>query len=242
MSGIVITAYHRGRRRLFWSALISLAIAVVCGAYGVGQYRANQAEQRGVAESVVLRRQIVSLEEALSRVREQNALLERTAQVERETYQKLKPSVTYLQDQVAALKAEVAFYQTVGSSPAGQHGIRIGSFEAVPAGDGNSYHYRMVLAQVMSHDSVVEGSYSLVVQGLLDGAKKRLPMERIHRTKAPNLPFSFKYFESLEGELDFPSEFIPARVIVKIVPSDKKHEGFEESVEWPTEESNDVGQ
>lgn len=143
------------------------------------------------------------------------AILERTAQVDREAKVELARNIKLLQGKVAKLREDVSFYKSIVSPEKGHAGIGVYSFKVMDAGE-NLYHFKMVLTQAGKSASLAEGSVGITIAGILNGQEKHLRLSEIQVSKRKGLSYKFHYFEELGGSLRFPQGFSPRVVTIKL--------------------------
>lgn len=179
-----------------------------------------------------LRDEAARLRKENVRLQEQLALAERSSQIEHQAVAEVKRNLTAVQDEMLALRQELAFYRNIVSPPDAKTGLRIQGFKLEKGGTPNHFRYKFVLAQAMNSNNAVRGAVNLVVDGRQGETPKRLPYEMIAVPKEQPLAFNFKYFQSLEGEIQLPEGFSPQSVLIQVVPQRGQQPGIEKTFEW----------
>jgi len=237
MSLMVIAERRPWQRPL----VLLLALLVVGGSgwatYEYGYRRAGIDCKAALAENRELTATVGQQQDRIAELREQRALLERSRQIESQAHTQMGGTISTLQDEVAELKAELAFYRGIVSPRDASRGLRVGSFTLAPAGVEHGFRYKLVLTQVMKNDTVASGDATFSVEGLRSGKHETLQLVDLAPDRQGEFRFKFKYFQNFEGDIMLPADFIPARAVVKVSPQGKKHSAFEETFEWPAEET-----
>lgn len=221
-----------------WRAVLLLGLACLAGAglyfWGYGQAGFDDASyKRSVTELQSSNERLQSQKEELeSRV----AFVERTRQVEEAASQQLKTQVMNLQQEIQGLREEVAFYRGIVTPSGSRGGIRIQHFEIQPLAQERVFHYRLVLTQSSTSDLHVSGSVEVILNGLVAGAVKRLPLRDVAANQAKSLDYRFKYFQSLEGDILLPEDFSPHGVEVAVRPANGS-DAVKKNFEWPAPRS-----
>jgi len=212
-------------------ALILLAYAL----YEYGRFSAGFDSTEANEEHAVLLKHVDELEENIDQLREEKAVLERAAQIERKAYDELDTTLKVLQAEILELKGELAFYRGIVSPKDAAHGLHLQRFSVESNGQTNGYQYKVILTQVLKNDRSATGLIRIKIIGIQADQPKVLDLSQVTEKAVKELKYRFRYFQSLEGELTLPSGFTPQRVTVSVVPRDKSSkEPFEKTFDWPT--------
>jgi len=241
---LVIRRYRPARR--FLGTLVALGL-VALGGYGAYEYgrdtmRARYVDMRAERDRLQAGNQQLRSESA--ELRRRLAMFERTGQVEREAYVQLRNSVRELQERLARVREELAFYRGIVSS--GSDGLAIQSFELEREGDTGAYLYELVLTGAMKNDTVISGTVELSVAGEREGRAVQLTLAELSERKSPDISFQLKHFRQIRGRLVLPQNFVPREVLVQVSAAGEEPASVEKRFEWPlppgrTEEAGHVG-
>lgn len=177
------------------------------------------------------------LEGRIAELREQKALLERAAQIEREAYNDLDATLKVLQGEILELKEELAFYRGIVSPREASRGLQLQRVELQHNGVSRSYRYKVVLTQVVKNERLASGKLKLEVEGLRSGEPVTLALSEITEKSVKDLSYRFKYFQNIEGDIELPENFEPLRMNVEILPGGRQDDKIDKTIDWPTEES-----
>jgi hypothetical protein len=192
------------------------------------EYAAVRQERDG------LRAELRRAERQRTELRERVALLERAAQVDQAAYAAVAHDLTALQDEILALRQELAFYRNVIAPPDARPGLRIQSVRLARAADERLYRYKVVLIQVTNNEQQVHGAVNLVISGTLEGNLAKLPLEQVSLSDGQELAFRFRYFQSLEGEFLLPEGYVPHSLQVQAVSEGGSQAVLEQTFDWPS--------
>ena len=237
MSRLVVKAHKPWRHRLVISLIVvGLLYGLGRASYEYGRATAgfDFAELR--AENARLQRISRDLKAENERLREEKAVLERTAQIKEEAYRRLNDTVGGLQSEVAELKRELAFYRGIVSPKEAARGLKVEGFEVSRNAIERSYRVKVVLTQVLKNDTVAKGTVRLGFEGSLNGEMTVLDLKQVSLGESEGLKYRFKYFQNLKGDVVLPEGFVPSRVIVTVDPNGKKGKQIEKVFDWPAEE------
>lgn len=204
--------------------------------FDYGRYQAGYDSHESDLERLRLVALADELQEQIGVLREQKAQLERAAQIERKAYNELDTNLKVLEGEILELKEELAFYRGIVSPRDASRGLRLQRFSFEPNGL-RSYHYTVVLTQVLKNDSLARGRVKLFIEGLQGNELKMLDLASLSENSVKELDYRFKYFQNLEGDLVLPKGFKPMRATAQILPGGRQADMIEKTIDWPTEEN-----
>lgn len=234
---LVVKPHNPWKTRILY---IMAAIALLAGGWGIYDYGRFSAgyDSRDAGQAYEEMLDIKDdLEKQVAELREQKALLERAAQIEREAYNDLDATLKVLQAEILELKEELAFYRGIVSPREASRGLHLQSFELTPLGESRTYRYKVVLTQVMKNDRLATGKVKMLVQGLREGVASNLSLREITEKSVKDLSYRFKYFQNIEGDIELPEGFTPLRMSVEILPQGQEADKIDKTIEWPNEEN-----
>lgn len=215
------------------------AVLVLAALAAEGWWLFDYGRRQGGYDRAAAARREAELHASVARLKEENealreraAVLERSRQIDRRAQQEVKKSLDRLQDELLALREEVAFYRRIVGPRDGQLGVYIQSFRLEPADGGRRYRYKLVLSQAVKKHRVARGVVHLTLEGLQDGEARHLALREVSKGGKENIPFSFKYFQYIEGMLQIPDRFVPQTVRVEVVQRGKKQPRLVQSFAW----------
>ncbi|RKZ37884.1 MAG: hypothetical protein DRQ37_00855 [Gammaproteobacteria bacterium] len=192
------------------------------------EYTATRDERDG------LRIDIHVLQQANTALRARAAVLERTEQIQRRAYGDVDEKLKLLQDEILALKEELAFYRGIAVTANKERALDVRSFEIKRDGDERAYRYRLVLTRVTKSDKVISGAVNLSVVGKQGGRQTTYSVIDLSNSSASELTYRLKYFQRLEGRITLPEGFVPQRVDVQVKAAQKGQAAIDKTFYWPT--------
>ncbi len=219
----------------FWLQTVSIIIACLVGAWAAymwGYKHAGYENERLIQAQDGLHDQIERLSEKNSGLRNKYTHLERSTFLDKQAFSGVDTTLHDLQDEVLELKEEIAFYRGIVSPVETASGLNITSMEVARLGNASGYHFKLVLTQVMKNDKTVKGKANLSIEGILDGTQKTLSLKQLSGGHIKTLKLKFKYFQNFEGDIVFPNNFVPSRLIVTISPSGKGLSRIKKTFRW----------
>jgi hypothetical protein len=234
---LVVKPHHPWKTGTLYLLGLVILLAGGWGLYDYGRFSAGY-DSRDAGQAYEEMLDIKDdLEKQVAELREQKALLERAAQIEREAYNDLDATLKVLQGEILELKEELAFYRGIVSPREASRGLQLQRVELVPIGVSRSYRYKVVLTQVLKNDRLATGKVKLRVDGLRNNVPTTLQLRDITEKSVKDLNYRFKYFQNIEGDIELPENFEPLRVNVEILPRGRQKDKIDKTIEWPIEEN-----
>ncbi|MGQ4582657.1 DUF6776 family protein [Lysobacter sp. F60174L2] len=215
-SSYVIVPRAPDRRPVFRVAMtLGWALSLVLAWMAASWYVAPQLP--GISASLQTTR--AQLQQARARVRaldQRQATLERSDQISRAANHQVQQELAARDQQIADLKANLAFYERLAGATRKPKGLSVHSAEFLPEA-GGTWHYELMLTQSLNRGAVSTGQLRFVVEGVKDGKLATVDWNRLHqRDDAPAQAYSFRYFQQLKGSVMLPEGFVPQRVRVSL--------------------------
>jgi len=240
---LVVKPHHPWKTRALWMLAGLLMLVGGYTLFDYGRYLAGYDSTEANRAQQELQQEKKHLEREIETLRQDKALLQRGRQIEREAYTELNGTIKNLQAEILELKEELAFYRGIVSPREASTGLQLQKFSVEPNGPSRSYHYKVVLTQVLKNDRLATGRVQLQLDGI-DGAEpKSLTLNDVTEKSINELSYRFKYFQNLEGDIELPKNFTLLRATVKILPRGNERNGIEKTIDWSIEEKpNNVGE
>lgn len=215
-SNYVIVPRQPGRRSVFRVALVlawvmSLGLAAAAATWYVAPRFPSMSSALDTA-----RGKLRSAQAELDTLRQRQATLERSDQISRAANHQVQQELAARDEQIADLKADLAFYERLAGATGKPKGLSVHSAEFV-AEAGGSWHYQLMLTQSLNRAAVSAGTLRFAIEGVKDGKLATIDWDRLHqREAAPAQAYSFRYFQQLKGSVILPDGFVPQRVRVSL--------------------------
>jgi len=233
---LVVKAHRPWKSKFIWGLVFLVLLISGWTLFDYGRFLAGYDSRESVSEIEGLLETQAHLEKRIEALREEKAVLERAAQIERKAYNELDTTLKILQAEILEHKEELAFYRGIVSPKDSSSGLYLQNFFLSRNGETRSYRYKVVLTQVLKNSRVVSGKVKLQFDGLLDGESKILALKNVTAKKTRDLNYRFKYFQNVEGVVEFPERFSLLRVKVQILPRGRERDMIEKTIEWTLEE------
>jgi len=176
------------------------------------------------------RAQLRGLQARIDALEQRVATLTRSDQISRKANRDLQGTLAERDEEIAGLRADVAFYERFVGSTAQRHGLNVHQLHLQPQ-DGPAWHFTATLTQNLNRGAVNKGRLTLSVEGSRDGKLQKLSWPQLRQQPdAPGVDYSFKYFQQVEGDVLLPAGLQPIRVTVQLAP--QRGSAVEQSFTW----------
>lgn len=177
------------------------------------------------------RGQLAEIDELRQRV----TTLTRSDQISRDANRDLQGTLAERDEEIAGLRADVAFYERLVGATAQRRGLSVQALKLFPqnanAQSETAWHFTGTLTQNLNRGAISAGRLMLLVEGTRDGRLQKLAWDDLRQQPgAPGVPYSFKYFQQVEGDIFLPAGVTPARVTVRLIP--QSGAAVEQSFTW----------
>jgi len=204
-------------------------VALAFGAWGAWQvFSPASGDPR--AQVARLDRENASLRDEAEELQQRVATLTRSDQISRDANRDLQGALADRDEEIAGLRADVAFYERLVGATAQRHGLSVHALK-VQAQNGPAWHFTGTLTQNLNRGAVSEGVLTLSLEGTREGKLQKLAWSDLRQQpNAPGVVYSFKYFQQVEGDFFLPPGLTPVKVTVRLQP--RSGAAVEESFTW----------
>ena len=215
---------HRPRARALALLLAVAWLASLWGVFELTRRNAVPGYDRTRSELSKALAELADVTDQVERLRQRNAVSRRSDETSRAANQSVQETLAARDEEIARLRADVAFYERLVGGSAQRQGLAVHSLDLQPTGDG-AWRYTVTLTQNLKKASVSKGQITLRVDGVRDGKLSTLGWEDLRQAPtAPPQDFAFKYFQQLEGSVMLPPGFTPHRVRVQLKSDGRQSE------------------
>lgn len=189
-----------------WTLLWLLSLLAVAGVVWIVRAGApattDEPLQHALAENATLQHRV--------------AVLERADQVAHAASADLQREISERQGEIASLRADLAFYSGLTGTAAKREGLAVHELHIERStADARMLNFTITLTQNLKPGAITTGRVQLSVSGLRANKLVTLDFSELAPNQDTNgLPFSFKYFQQIKGNLLLPDGFDPQSVHV----------------------------
>jgi len=208
---------------LVYALLAVFVAALAFGAWGLWTVFAPRPEDP--------RAQLEAQRARIAELEQRTTTLARSDQVSREANRELQRTLAERDEEIAGLRADVAFYERFVGSTAQRHGLSVHQLRMAPQPGGGAWHFVATLTQNLNRGAANDGRLTLSVEGSRRGRMEKVAWEVLRQQPdAPGVEFSFKYFQQVQGDVILPEGLQPVRVVVRLAPV--RGQPVEQSFTW----------
>jgi hypothetical protein len=233
---VVIRTYAPARR---WLVLGVLGVSSALGAYllfELGRSRAGFDNLAAIRTRAELREQLEQRDATIRELRRMAADYETFKAAQDRERSEVARTIGELQAEVAQQRQQLQFYQGIVVKDANKADVAIQQLRVTqsPAG-ADRYTLRLMLVQPARPDGTVTGTVTVSVEGQQGGAAAKLDTAALTGGKSRELPYSFRYFESMDPEIVIPAGFRPERLTVEVRSRRRGVEPVVQTIVWSVE-------
>jgi hypothetical protein len=215
LGSFVVRAHDPRRTRRIALGIATAWLACIGLTWWIATVRAAPGYDRLHGELESIRAELASTQKDLEGTRERESLATRSDQVSRTANQSLQDSLREREEEIAALRADLAFYQRLVGGKAPRQGLTVHQLALKPIGESAGFAFRLTLTQNMKKAATSSGQLELAVDGVRGAKLEALGWKDLRQSSAAEpIKFQFKYFQQLDGSLMLPEGFQPNRVTV----------------------------
>ncbi len=236
---------HRGfqvkqyRPWKLWFGVVIIA-GLLCAFFLLGREYQSYELGRLELERETLINQVTDLESRNYNLVQQNAHLSGTSKIEHDAYQLANRTLIKHQEEILALKEELAFYQGIVAPASAALAVNLQSFKVEQKNNQELYRFKLVLTKSGKSNRKIKGKFNIVFRGENAGVASEYKLKNIKTDQKDKYGrFNFRYFQIFEGEIIMPVDFMPYEAEIHINPSTKKVKSLTETISWATIMSED---
>ena len=211
-----------------------LGLALLWLGFEAGQLAAGHNRTAMRAELGVLERELAAAQAREQVQQERIVMLETDSQVSAEAYRQVEQKLAEFQSTIIAQQEDLAFFRGLVSEPVAGEEVRVQNVVIAEGLQPDSYTLQVVLAQPMGRERRVSGHLEIAVEGSLGQAALSLSLAELtgEEVRLDRLDYAFRYFQNVEADITLPDGFVPARLLVRMVPAGRGTEPREERFDW----------
>ncbi|WP_305805260.1 DUF6776 family protein [Stenotrophomonas sp. YIM B06876] len=161
-------------------------------------------------------RQLAEQKGQIEDLKQRQATLAASDRISRAANTEVQASLAERDEEIAGLRADVAFYERLVGATSQRKGLNAHSVEFSPEAAG-TWHYSVVLTQNLNRGAISQGQMRFSVEGVKHGKLTTVSWDELHQRKTvPGQDYSFRYFQQLSGSVMLPKDFTPQRVRVSL--------------------------
>lgn len=209
-----LTAPDARRQR---SLLLAVGMLLLAAALLAGFYLGHRAAYSGMgvdAETYrAMEAEIPRLQAEIARLEGDMEVLLTRQQVDQQALDMIRGDIAAQKEQISSLEEGLRFYRSLIAPGEIAQGLSLRPVELVALEKPDRYAFRIVVQQEARQHSQLKGDLSVDVVGVLEGEQVSYPLAELSEdVEGLDVSLRFRYFQSIEGELELPEGFEPVSV------------------------------
>ena len=164
---------------------------------------------------------IIALQSSQNKLDQALSKTKMTLVIEQQTIKEMNNTLLQLQSQVIEQQLALRFYQKVMAPGDTANGVKIEQVSVEAGISAGHYRFDILIAQLEKRKRDIRGKLFLSLVGSELGQSKTIELNPLLMHDNV-LKFSFRYFQSLKGEFNLPSDFTPEKLIVSLKMSKRR--------------------
>ena len=214
-----------------WLLLTTITAAVSLSVYYFARYYVADELIYANYHVEALQEDLRAMTEELDAGKSRLAVTEHEVDIVTRANALLRASEREHQDEIAGLRADLAFYRRLGGASGSQNPLAVHYLELQATQSPRVYRIIFTLTQNLRWAAVISGRIELGIDGIAHGAAQHLTDSQLLAESADPLKFQFKYFQQLERLITLPEDFEPIRLTIRL-KSRSLRTDVEQSMEW----------
>ena len=203
---------RRQRNLLLAMGLLLLVLVMVAGFY-LGRSAAYSGRGLDVEVYRAMEAEIPALRAEISRLEGELEVQRTRHDVDQQALEMVRREIAAQKDQISALEEGLRFYRSLMAPGEIAQGLSLRPVELIALDIPNRFAFRIVAQQEARKHSLLKGDLSVDVTGVLEGEQVSYPLADLSEdVDGLDVPLRFRYFQSIEGELELPEGFEPGSV------------------------------
>ena len=222
---------RRQRNLLVAVGMLLLGVVMLAGVY-LGQRAAYSGMGMDTEGYRAMEAEIPELQAEISRLEGEWEVQRIRHEVDQQALDMVRGEIAAQKEQISALEEGLRFYRSLMAPGEIAQGLSLRPVELVALDKPNRFAFRIVAQQEARKHSLLKGDLSIDVVGVLAGEQVSYPLAELSEdVEGDDVLLRFRYFQSIEGELELPGGFEPGSV--KLVASASSPRKTEVRVQFP---------
>ncbi len=218
--------------RWFW-----IILALLLGTSLTAGYRlALKINGNARAELSASNQALSDTREEAARLRSRMAIIERGTEVTAAANKRLREELATMERELTESRESLEFYRRLLSQGLEQ-GLGVHELKLFATASQRVFRFELTLAMNSRYTGLTRGNVSLAIQGIREDRPARLDLSQLLTEDSgegagqESLPYEFRYFQQLSGNLVLPDGFEPEQLIVVVKPQGRG-DTVERNFDW----------
>ncbi len=137
------------------------------------------------------------------------------SEVDRAALELVRQEIAAQKEQILHLEESLTFYQSLMSPGDIAKGLTLKPIEIIDTNTERRFAFRIIARQESRKHSLLKGTLSVKVKGVTDQKESSLALSVLsEEVESENIALRFRYFQTVEGELELPEGFEPKTIAI----------------------------
>ncbi len=214
-----------------WLRIALPSMAILLSIFYIGKYYIADELIYANYQVEALQKDLQTALDKLEMEKTHTTVAKREVDVVRRANAILRASERHRQDEIAGLKADLAFYRRLGGANGSQAALAIHHMELQQTRSPRVYLLVFTLTQNLRWASSIAGRVELGVDGIQNDVATHLDDKQLLAATADPLRFQFKYFQQFERLITLPEGFEADQLTIRL-RSGAIRTAVEQSMQW----------
>ncbi|MCH8499817.1 MAG: hypothetical protein LAT63_15175 [Marinobacter sp.] len=211
----VIVRHRPGYRLRRFLILLGFSAGAALLGYYLGMNEGHLRSSDALETRQQLQREVSTLRTRQAELQQRVISLERGKTIDEQAFGEARRTITELESEISALKADVTFYKNIMAPADVSTGLQVQRFELLSARGERRHGFKLVLTQLGDNRNYISGLVAINIIGQRNGEHEVIPLREISDDiEDLGVRFRFRYFQEVEGILSLPEDFEPTEVQV----------------------------
>jgi len=232
---LVVRTYAPARRGIFMVVAVLLGGASLFLSFELGRQQAGFDGIQAAQERARLEDLIAELQTSAHEMRVQLAAAEASQVAQVRERSELARTIGELQAGLGRAQQDLEFYRGIANPQAGAkpQTVRVQQFQVLTVNAAaHNYALRFALNRPTRPEESSAGVLAVTIDGDRAGATASVDLAALTAGKTRELPYSFRYFTSIEQPVTLPADFKAERVTIEIRPARKSVAPYRQTFVW----------
>lgn len=232
---LVVRTYAPARRVIYLTVAVLLGGASLFLSFELGRQQAGFDGIQAAQERAALQDQIAGLQNSTHEMRVQLAGAEAAQVAQVRERAELARTIGELQAGLGRAQQDLEFYRGIANPQAGAkpQTVHVQQFQVLTVNAAaRNYALRFALNRPTRPEESSAGVLAVTVDGERAGVTASVDLATLTAGKTRELPYSFRYFTSIEQPVTLPADFKAERVTIEIRPARKSVAPYRQTFVW----------
>lgn len=201
---------------IFYLLIGLVVVALLLISFYIGRFMGINERESAVEKVESLQQQLAEYQQAYQKANKDLVTHVQHAKVDNLSNKELIETIKSLESTRNQLQAELSFYRNIMAPELSQEGLSISEFDTSDGSAKNKSKFKLVLTQVGKQDQFIKGEVALNLQGtnIQTGLPMSYNFNDLGDFKNDDFKFQFRYFQTIEGEISLPKDFMAEKVSI----------------------------